>query len=648
MDKNPRIILVLILFVLFSFISSYAAAEDIDLTSREKEFVEQHEVIKVGSDKNWPPFAYTVGEQPFGLSVDLINELAERLDIEIEYVHGTWNELLNKLKQGEIDILPSAYKTESRQQFALFTAPYYNSRTVFVTRNDATEISNIEQLYGKVVAVPKGWAYEEYLRSTHPQIKLLAVNDMKEAVAQLEQGTADAVIGFAATVEYFMQKNLVSGIQIAGKFRSYEEDKFRSLHFMVRDDWPILHQMLENALASLPPNEIVKLEEKWVQGQQSEMSFLTTEEQNYLRNKQQITMSVNPEWMPFEKINEQGEYEGTVARFFDLLEERLNVEIKVKETKSWQKSLEQVTAGKSDMVSTAVKPRDENLSFTESYVEYPFVIATRQNEIYVSNLEALQDEKIALSRNCPLYEVVKNKYPQIDFIKVKNSEVGLEKVQAGELFGMINTVPRLGYIIQQKNMFDLKISGELSSEMALRIGVNPEDEMLLNIMNKTLRLIEQREKDEIFNNWLTIKYEERFNYSLLFTILAVVGVIGLFVLYRQYQLKQFNQKLNSLNQELAQANSKLENMSYLDGLTQIPNRRKFDEVLEKEWKHCKREQHPLSLIMLDLDYFKEFNDRYGHLAGDDCLKQVAKTLEEYVNRPRDLVARYGGEEFVII
>ncbi|MBM7557449.1 transporter substrate-binding domain-containing protein [Halanaerobacter jeridensis] len=620
----------------------------INLTSREKKFVEQREVIKVGIDKNWPPFAYTVGSQSFGLSVDLINELADKLGIEIKYVNGSWNELLHKLRERKIDVLPSAYKTENRQQFALYTTPYYNSRTVFITRTDTTDVSKIEQLYGKVVAVPKGWAYEEYLRTNHPQVKLLAVNNMKDAFLQLEQKTADAVIGYSATVKYFLQKNLVTDIKVAGKFKSYEQDKFRKLHFMVRDDWPILHRMLEKSLASISPAEMVELEEKWVQSKEEEMSYLTAEERKYLEDKEQITMSVNPKWMPFEKINEQGGYEGTVARFFELLEEQLKVEINVKETESWQKSLERTAAGKSDIVSTAVKPRDENLAFTESYVDYPFVIATRQDEIYVSNLRDLQNKKIGLSKGCPLFEVVQEKYPQIDFVKVKNSEVGLEKVQDSELFGMVNTAPRLGYIIQQKNMFDLKISGELAAKMDLRIGVNPEDEMLLNILNKAMQQVEQEKKKELFNNWLTIRYQERFNYSLLFKILAGIGVIGLFILYRQYELKKFNQKLRSLNQKLAEANNKLKNMSYIDGLTQIPNRRKFDEILEKEWKHCKREQYPLSLIMLDLDFFKEFNDRYGHLAGDDCLKQIAETLEEYVNRPRDLVARYGGEEFIVI
>jgi diguanylate cyclase (GGDEF)-like protein/PAS domain S-box-containing protein len=92
----------------------------------------------------------------------------------------------------------------------------------------------------------------------------------------------------------------------------------------------------------------------------------------------------------------------------------------------------------------------------------------------------------------------------------------------------------------------------------------------------------------------------------------------------------------------------LENLSATDGLTGISNRRRFDEFLEREWRRSTREQPELSLLIIDIDYFKRFNDRYGHLAGDDVLRRVAEVLGEVVRRATDLVARYGGEEFVCV
>lgn len=99
---------------------------------------------------------------------------------------------------------------------------------------------------------------------------------------------------------------------------------------------------------------------------------------------------------------------------------------------------------------------------------------------------------------------------------------------------------------------------------------------------------------------------------------------------------------------LEKANKALDKLAYLDGLTQIANRRKFDEQLESEWYRLRRNNKPLGLIMADIDFFKQYNDIYGHQQGDECLKEVSRILQDSVHRPADVVARYGGEEFTIL
>ena len=107
-------------------------------------------------------------------------------------------------------------------------------------------------------------------------------------------------------------------------------------------------------------------------------------------------------------------------------------------------------------------------------------------------------------------------------------------------------------------------------------------------------------------------------------------------------------KQSKLYQQIEQANLELQQLSVIDGLTQIPNRRKFDRHIVAEWTRLSREKSPLSLILCDIDYFKLYNDTYGHPAGDRCLKQVAQAISKVVKRPSDLLARYGGEEFVLV
>lgn len=92
----------------------------------------------------------------------------------------------------------------------------------------------------------------------------------------------------------------------------------------------------------------------------------------------------------------------------------------------------------------------------------------------------------------------------------------------------------------------------------------------------------------------------------------------------------------------------LEQLAMLDSLTGIPNRRRFAEVFDQEWRRCTRDGVPLSLIVVDVDHFKSYNDTYGHAAGDEVLRRIAATMQDALRRPGDFVARYGGEEFVIL
>ncbi len=113
----------------------------------------------------------------------------------------------------------------------------------------------------------------------------------------------------------------------------------------------------------------------------------------------------------------------------------------------------------------------------------------------------------------------------------------------------------------------------------------------------------------------------------------------------QLQKDEAFRALEESKAKLAEANRTLQKLSSLDGLTGIANRRNFDETLNKEWNRAMRSEKSIGLLMLDIDFFKLYNDHYGHQGGDDCLKKVAKGLDSAIHRETDFLARYGGEEF---
>lgn len=121
----------------------------------------------------------------------------------------------------------------------------------------------------------------------------------------------------------------------------------------------------------------------------------------------------------------------------------------------------------------------------------------------------------------------------------------------------------------------------------------------------------------------------------------VIGALGVIILFLGYWVQ------SKLSRQLSKAENRLQ-LAYLDALTLLPNRRYYDVFLRKEWKRAARQHYPLSMIMIDIDFFKAYNDSLGHPAGDTCLREVARTLRRYCRRSGDLIARYGGEEFCVI
>jgi len=183
---------------------------------------------------------------------------------------------------------------------------------------------------------------------------------------------------------------------------------------------------------------------------------------------------------------------------------------------------------------------------------------------------------------------------------------------------------------------------------------NREDLIGKLILKKLLKDLD----DSLFNQFVNVvetgePLDNDFYYpsgnSCWFHYVAVKLGDGFAITVRDITIrKQTELELQRINEQLQEANCKLELISNIDGLTQIANRRRFNDYLLTIWQHHQREQKKLALILIDIDHFKLYNDSYGHQGGDDCLIQVAQAIAKVPQRIVDLVARYGGEEFAVI
>jgi diguanylate cyclase (GGDEF)-like protein len=203
----------------------------------------------------------------------------------------------------------------------------------------------------------------------------------------------------------------------------------------------------------------------------------------------------------------------------------------------------------------------------------------------------------------------------------------------------------LGTALQEEYQIRVATSGEEALEMATKLPV--PDLILLDIMMPEMNgfqvlevlksLPETKEIPVIFVTALSKEADEEKGLK--------IGAID--YITKPYSIPVLKARVKN-HIELKKLRDVIKENSMLDGLTKIPNKNKFNEILEAEWSRARRYEENLSVLMLDLDFFKIYNDTYGHLEGDECLKMVAYTLKNLLKRGTDLVARWGGEEFACI
>ena len=176
--------------------------------------------------------------------------------------------------------------------------------------------------------------------------------------------------------------------------------------------------------------------------------------------------------------------------------------------------------------------------------------------------------------------------------------------------------------------------GEKQKEYVDSILIPNSEKLLKSLDEVTYRF--QRESEQ------KIAEQQRIVRISLLLVLLILLLQGVYI------FRPMIHTIEKEKEELLSLNKELDRQASTDGLTGVANRRYLNEFVEREWARSIRENTMISVIMVDLDFFKAYNDNYGHLAGDECLKQVARQMKSNIKRPADLVARYGGEEFAII
>nr|WP_321266725.1 diguanylate cyclase [uncultured Sulfurimonas sp.] len=374
--------------------------------------------------------------------------------------------------------------------------------------------------------------------------------------------------------------------------------------------------------------------------------FLNIDEIEYLKNKKVIKMCIDPNWMPFEK-NENGKHIGMSAEYMSIIEKEIHTPIKMISTKNWLESLEFAKERKCDIVSLIMptNERKKYLNFSKAYFKIPLVLATKIDEFFIDNMSNVIKKKIGAIKGYAYSEILKERYPDINLVEVQSLEDGLEKVRNGELFGLVGTLATIGYYIQKDYIGELKIAGKFDDTWELGVGTRSDEPILKEIFDKAINQISDKKHQEILNKWISVIYDKKADYKpFVFWMLVIVFVFVTILLF----ILRINNKLKTEINIRKKAEKKLQELSTTDELTTLYNRRYFNEISLKFINSAKRENQTICFAILDIDYFKQYNDTYGHIVGDKALQELSLALKNSFTRAGDYCFRLGGEEFGIL
>ncbi|MGE0050530.1 MAG: transporter substrate-binding domain-containing protein [Arcobacter sp.] len=548
-------------------------------TKEELTWIKNNPKIKVGVDANWPPFDYIdITGQHQGVSSEYLNLITKYTGLRFDIYSDAWINVLDKIQKKELDLLACAAKTSQRESYLNFTDSYLDVEIVVVGRKDL-KLNTFDEIKNYKVAVQKNNYIYEDLSRMFPNMKFYFVKSNEEAFKAISYGKADFYLGNLAVVTYFIEKDLLTNLEIKMK-SDFESAK---LSIAVLKENKILFDIIQKVLDSISEEEKDKINKKWILENESKERLInfSKEELDWLKQNPIIYLSGDPKWPPF-SFYEDGKYVGIIPDMLNLLKEVSGINFSHLDTNSWQDSVNLLKNKEIKILDavTITPSMSKILDFTSKYFSSQIVIiGNKKNERYISSikdLENIKNKTLGLVEGHFITEMIKRDNPDLEiFGTFKDIPEGLKALSTGMIDYFILDIPTFDYYSKIYTLSNLKIVGITGYNTEYRFGVEKDNIILVSIMNKILKHIPQDRKDEIYRKWIKIDSGKNIDYDLIWKISVISFIILSIIFYWNRKLKQEikekekiqkelekeRNNINSLNEELKKAKDVAENIA---------------------------------------------------------------------------------------
>jgi PAS domain S-box-containing protein len=485
----------------------------------------------LATDLQWAPFEF-VGKsgEPEGFSIEILKQLEQKLGIHFNLtIETSWPEILEKLQNRELDFTTSIVKTSDREQFLLFSEPFFTPIISVFTHKDNADIANLDDLKGQRVAIEEGFYLQKLLTNNYPEIKLIPVKNTLTALTQLSHGKVDAYIGNQGVANWLKEQHGLTNLHAVQNVFEFGGNPLR---FGVRKDWPLLQGLVNKALASISNDDYLKTRHKWFGSDAKKTLVLSAKERRWLDKHQVIRFTGNLNGLPYEGIDKEGNYIGIVAEHLKLIEQRLGIETEFIHTQLWDESVAKVKKGEIDIFSESIDSElKSQFTFTQPYLSSPIVIVMKNNETYVENIEQIKNRKIALITSYGYAPEIISHYSSIEFEKVKNIQEGLTAVSTGKVDALFAPLAQASYQISELGMNNIRIVGKTEFTSQFAFAMSAEFKPLVPLFNRALNSISPREKQDITHLWGKQKFASRIEYVLLAQSTGILLIVILGIIY---------------------------------------------------------------------------------------------------------------------
>jgi signal transduction histidine kinase len=529
--------------------------------------------FKVSYDPNYAPFSYKQEDKEAGLFIDIWKLWAKYNNYNIEFVEGkTWEDAINLAKEEKVDFFLG---TNSFESWMIASNFFYETKTTFFS---LTESNIILEMKNHLNIGLIGSDYREIILKKFPDSTITIYKDYKESIDALRAKQIDLIYDDKLAIQYFsVQHNLFYLLKPLDNLIK----KFK-IHAITTTNEKA--KIFNEGFIKIPTNELLNLERKWIlnENEQYYKNFkqqitLTDDELNFIKNTK-IKVSISDSWEPFSFKSAIDEPLGISSEYWDLISKKLNLKTQNEFFKTFTQELTSIQNKTSDLIySVGETPqRKEYAIFTKEYANFPISIVTNKDENFIENISLIKDKKLAIGNNFTAYNILKNKYPDMNFILVNSVKEGLSLVSKSKAYAYIDIQPVLFYNISKYNFTNLKVSGNTGLNFSLKFMIRDDYPILQSILNKAISSVSINELNSIITKWDNVQFQTDFNYELFWQILFVIFIVFLAFLHRNYTLKNLNQ---SLTLRIEEKTKKLNDMNKnLENLVE----KKSKELIQKE------------------------------------------------------------------